>query len=138
MNEDRYNTSKLLEIWIVRELASRMAPNDPVIVNCLNPGFCQTDLFRHAPFPLIYIVKGGLRLLGRTSEMGSRTLMSAAAADKQSHGKYFDSCVLREPSKLVVSQEGEKLQVRVFSELLDTLEGIQPGVTKNILLERSL
>lgn len=137
MNEDRYNTSKLLEIWIVRELAARMAPNDPVIVNCLNPGFCRTDLFRHAPFPLSYIVRGGLSLLGRTSEMGSRTLMGAAAADKQSHGKYMDSCVLREPSKLVVSEEGQGLQRRVYSELLEILEDIQPGVTKNVLLDQS-
>lgn len=134
MNEDRYNVSKLLEIFVVRELAAKMAPNDPVIINALNPGFCRTDLFRHAPFPLNYIVGGGLRLLGRSSEVGSRTLMSAAAGDKQSHGKYMDSCVLREPSTLVLSTEGQELQRRVYSELMDILEDIQPGVTKNVSL----
>lgn len=132
MNEDRYNTSKLLPIWIVRELASRMPPNDSVIINCINPGFCRTDLFRHAPFPLSYILKIGLHLLGRTSEMGSRTLMAAAAADKRSHGKYMDSCIVRDPSRLVCSKEGEELQRQVYDELMDILEGIQPGVTKNI------
>lgn len=137
MNEDRYNVSKLLEIFVVRELAARMAPNDPVIVNALNPGFCQTDLFRHAPFPLSYIVSGGLRLLGRSSEVGSRTLMSAVAADKQSHGKYMDSCVLRDPSNLVVSKAGEELQRRVYSELMDILEDIQAGVAKNVSFARS-
>lgn len=133
MNEDRYNVSKLLEIFVVRELAVRMDPNDPVIVNSLNPGFCQTDLFRHAPFPLSYIVQGGLRLLGRSSEVGSRTLMAAAAGDKQTtHGKYMDSCVVRDPSALVVSKEGEEVQRRVYSELMDILEGVQAGVTKNV------
>lgn len=132
MNEDRYNVSKLLPIWIVRELASRMAPSDPVTINCLNPGFCRTDLFRHAPFPLNYFVKLSLRLLGRTSEMGSRTLMAAAAAGRESHGRYMDSCVVRDPSKLVLSEEGKVLQRRVYRELLRVLEGIEPGITKNI------
>lgn len=131
MNEDRYNTSKLLPIWVVRELASRMGPNDPVIINSLNPGLCRTDLFRHAPFPLSYIIKFGLRILGRTSEMGSRTLMAAAAAGRESHGKYMDSCVIREPSKLVVSEQGHVLQTRVYDELLGILEDVQPGITKN-------
>lgn len=131
MNEDRYNTTKLLPIMIVRELASRMPANDPVIVNCLNPGLCRTALFRHAPFPLSLIVTFGLWILGRTSEMGSRTLMTAAAAGKESHGKYMDSCVIREPSKLVVSEEGRALQTRVYNELLEILEDIQPGVTRN-------
>lgn len=132
MSEDRYNTSKLLPIWVIRELGARMAPNDPIIVNCINPGFCRTNLFRHAAFPLNYIVKVTLRLLGRTSEMGSRTLMAGAAAGRESHGKYMDSCEVRDPSRLVVSEEGRVLQKRVYEELLRVLETIEPGVTKNI------
>lgn len=136
MNEDRYNVSKLLEIYVVRELAARMAPRDPVIVNALNPGFCHTNLFRHAPFPLSYVVGGGLRLLGRSSEVGARTLMSAAAAGRESHGGYMDSCVLRDPSTaLVASAAGADLQRRVYAELMDILEDVQPGVTKNVSFE---
>lgn len=132
MSEDRYNTSKLLPIWLVRELESRMAPNDPVIVNCINPGFCRTSLFRHAASPLNYIVEFAVRLLGRTPEMGSRTLMAGAAAGRESHGKYMDSCEVRDPSKLVLSDEGAGLQKRVYEELLRVLETIEPGVTKNV------
>lgn len=143
MNEDRYNVSKLLEVFVVRELAARLAPahlhDDPVVIlNALNPGFCRTDLFRHAPFPLNYIVGGGLRLLGRSSEVGARTLLSAAAGDRHTHGQYMDSCVLRAPSALVVSAEGQALQRRVYAELMDVLEGIQPGVTKNVSIAPSL
>ncbi|KAF3761944.1 NAD(P)-binding protein [Cryphonectria parasitica EP155] len=132
MNEDRYNTSKLLSIWIVREMAARMAPNDPVVLNCINPGFCRTELFRHNTFPLNYIVRCTLRLLGRTAEMGSRTVMAAAAAGRESHGQYMDSCVVRTPSKLVVSAEGQNLQSRVYEELEGVLEDIQPGITSVI------
>lgn len=132
MNEDRYNTSKLLPIWVVRELAARLPPNDPVIINSLNPGFCRTAIFRHAPFALRFIITSGLQILGRTSEMGSRTLMAAAAAQKESHGGYMDSCVLRDPSHLVISEEGCALQKRVYTELMDILEDIQPGISKNV------
>lgn len=130
MSEDRYNTSKLLPIWILRELAARMSPTDAVIVNCVNPGFCRTNLFRHADFPLNYIVKLTLLGLGRDAEMGSRTLMAAATANRQSHGKYMDSCVVRDPSKLVLSQEGQELQIRIFEELVEILEGIQPNISQ--------
>lgn len=132
MSEDRYNISKLLPIWIVRELTNRMSTNDAVIVNCVSPGFCRTDLFRHAAFPLNYIVKLILRLLGRTSEMGSRTLLAAASADRQSHGQYMDNCVMRDPSQLVLSEEGKVLQRRIYEELMGILEGIQPGINQNV------
>lgn len=134
MSEDRYNTSKLLPIWIVREMGARMSSEDAVIVNCVNPGFCRTSLFRHADFPLNYIVRLTLLLLGRDAEMGSRTLMAAAAADRQSHGKYMDSCVVRDPSDLVLSQEGEILQSRIFEELVEILEGIQPRISQNLTM----
>lgn len=133
MSEDRYNTSKLLPIWIIRELGARMSSNDSVIVNCVNPGFCRTSLFRHAAFPLNYIVKLTLLGLGRDAEMGSRTLMSAAAADRQSHGKYMDSCEVREPSSLCTSQEGETLQIRIYEELVEILESIHPNISQNVV-----
>ncbi|KAI3398722.1 hypothetical protein diail_8761 [Diaporthe ilicicola] len=132
MNEDRYNTSKLLEVFIVRQLASQMAPNDPVIVNALSPGFCNSTIFRNAPWLLQAILQVGLRLIGRTSEMGSRALMSAAAASKETHGRYMDNCKLRDPSRFVLSAEGAQVQERVYNELMEVLEGIEPGVTKNI------
>ena len=132
MNEDRYNASKLLEVFIVRQLASEMAPNDPVIINALSPGFCHSTLFRHAPGILRAVLEVGVRIIGRTSEMGSRALMSAATAGKESHGKYMDNCKIRDPSKFVLSEEGVQAQQRVYNELLQILEGIQPGITKNV------
>lgn len=132
MSEDRYNTSKLLPVWAVRELGTRMPANNGVIVNCVNPGFCRTTLFRHATFPLNYVVRLTLLCLGRSSEMGSRTLMAAAAAGRHSHGQYMDSCVVRDPRQLVLSQEGMVLQKRIYEELLEVLEGIQRNVSHNV------
>lgn len=132
MNEDRYNLSKLLEVFVVRQLASEMAPSDPVIINALSPGFCQSTLFRHAPGFLRAILEIGVRIIGRTSEMGSRALMAAAAAGRETHGGYMDQCKPRDPSKFVMSEEGQQVQERVYKELMEVLEGVQPGITKNV------
>jgi hypothetical protein len=87
---------------------------------------------RHAVFPLNLLAWVGKRLIGRSTEMGSRTLVTAASAGDESHGKYMMDCLVREPSKWVRSEKGKEAQKRVYEELLMILEEIEPGVTKNI------
>lgn len=64
--------------------------------------------------------------------MGSRTIVAAAAAGDESHGGYMSNCVVVKPGEWVLSDEGEKTGERVWKELLDVLESIQPGISKNI------
>jgi NAD(P)-dependent dehydrogenase (short-subunit alcohol dehydrogenase family) len=47
----RYGVTKLLGVLLTREIAARMGRPDVqgVIVNCVNPGFCASDLSRDAP-----------------------------------------------------------------------------------------
>lgn len=132
MNEDRYNTSKLLNILIARELAARLGPDSPVLVNSLNPGLCKSELFRHCPFPLSILLRVGLMILGRTTEMGSRTLVAAAAAGRDVHGKYMDCCKVAEESAFARSEDGRTSGVRVFDELVEILEGFASGVSHNL------
>lgn len=131
---DRYNVSKLLEILVIRELAPAMtAPGKPkVVLNTLTPGFCHSELMRHAMFPLNFLAWLGKLLVARKTEMGSRTLVWAASAGEESHGEYMVDCKPREPSKWVGSEKGKATQKRFYEELLAYLEDIEPGVTKNI------
>lgn len=87
---------------------------------------------RHAVFPLNVLGWVGKRLVGRSTEMGSRTLVAAATAGEESHGQYMTDCLVREPSSWVRSDQGSQAQKRVYDELLTILEGIEPGITKNI------
>lgn len=45
---DRYYTSKLLEIFLVRSISTAMRKGahaaQPVILNCVNPGLCHSEL----------------------------------------------------------------------------------------------
>jgi len=125
---DRYNVSKLLEIFCVREMVSRTGSSYPVTINCLNPGFCQSELAREAGWYL-YIM--GL-LLARSTEVGSRTILAAAGAGAETHGQYMSESLVTEPSEFVRSKEGERAQKKVWAELMAKLETIIPGVTANL------
>lgn len=139
---DRYNVSKLLEVFVVRELAAlTTAANSnsntpyPVVISTPNPGFCTSELRREA-YEGSFAIRRGIRLieamLERTTEEGARNFVHCAAAGPDYHGQYVSDGVPKEPAALVLSEEGGRLQKQVWAELRDILEGIEPGVTKNI------
>lgn len=139
----RYGDTKLLQLLLARELAQKLDDDDEpssnkkqqqprVILNTLNPGLCRTELFRHAPWPFTWILYVSMRVFARTTEMGSRNLVAAATAPEDTHGKYLSDCKIWDPSRFVRSQDGANVQRRVYAELLEELEKIEPGVTANI------
>lgn len=127
---DRYNVSKLLEVLYTRELATRTKQNgkSEVIINFLTPGLCHSELARDAP-AFVSILKF---FLARTTEAGSRTLVHAASAGSETHGQYLRNCKVSDTSPLVRSEEGAKAQKRVWDEISQKLETIQPGIMANV------
>ena len=133
---DRYNTSKLLEVFFVRSLAEAMRTGphaeEKVILNTINPGLCHSSLARSIT-GIQGLVFWLLKLLmARTTEMGSRTLVAGATGGEETYGQYMADSRVTPPSEFVRSEEGKKTQARVYDELITILEGIQPGISKNI------
>lgn len=130
----RYNLVKLLEIMITRRLAAEVDASGKghVIMNSLNPGFAKTQLFRNLPWPIgpVLMLLGGFAI--RTSEMASRTLLHAATAGDETHGRYMSSGVVRIEPGFMLGEEGKQLSDKIYAELMGILEGIEPGVTQNI------
>ncbi|KAJ4352841.1 hypothetical protein N0V95_003888 [Ascochyta clinopodiicola] len=127
--EERYQVSKLLEVLAIRAMAeTKSATQIPVTINTVNPGLCHSELARESGWGLA-ILKF---FLARSTELGSRNLVHAASMGPESHGQYVGDCVIVQPSKYVLSQEGWKDQQRVWKELSAKLEGIQKGVTSNL------
>lgn len=126
---ERYPVSKLLEVLVVRQLAPRLEGSG-VVLNMVSPGLCHSELAREAGLQL-RVTKF---FLARSTEMGSRTLVAAATAGRASHGKYMADGVVREEdlSPFVKSADGDKAAQKVWGELVDILEAMHPGVTKNI------
>ncbi|KAI9715288.1 MAG: hypothetical protein M1812_006099 [Candelaria pacifica] len=89
---DRYNVSKLLEVFAVREIAKQSKKEPFVILNLINPGLCQSELGREFGLP-DKILRA---VLARSTEHGSRSLVWAAHAGKETHGQYTSDCHVAE------------------------------------------
>jgi len=126
---ERYQTSKLLEVLTIRQIAPKLAGSG-VILNMLNPGLCHSELGRDGPF-VLHVLKF---FLARTTEVGSRTLVASGTAGPESHGKYMHDGKVDDGalSTFVKSADGQKAAEKVWGELSEILERIQPGVTKNL------
>lgn len=127
---DRYNVSKLLEVLACREIA-RLHPGSlkSVTLNFVNPGWCHSELMREVTNPIVKLLK---LIMCRTTEVGSRTLVDAGLKGEESHGQYLSDCQITRCAPLVEGPEGPELQKRVWRELSEKLETIEPGVTRNL------
>ncbi|TVY63025.1 Short chain dehydrogenase atnD [Fusarium oxysporum f. sp. cubense] len=126
--ESRYYVSKLIVLYITREIAARLTASEKssVIINAPNPSYCKSGLLREkqevAPPDF----------MARTSEMGSRALVAGVLAGQESNGQYMNNCQVRDPACHVTNKTGGKIQTALFEELLEKLENIAPGVSKNM------
>jgi NAD(P)-dependent dehydrogenase (short-subunit alcohol dehydrogenase family) len=92
-----YPLSKLIEIFIVRELARFLPVSETgVVLNMVNPGLCKTELSRNAPPEFQKQLADMHAKFGRTAEDGSRTLLHGAVGGKDSHGSYLSDCEIAE------------------------------------------
>ncbi|KAF3482433.1 NAD(P)-binding protein [Arthroderma uncinatum] len=127
---DRYASSKLMDILILREMVHRASGAWPEVVNMVNPGLCHSRLARELGWGF-WLFK---QVVARSTEVGSRTLVLGAAAGPESHGKYMvngkvDDSAL---SGFVRSPEGRNAQQKLWEELVPILEGIKPGIMQNL------
>lgn len=124
----RYPTSKLLEVLVCREIA-RLHPisQTKVTLNFANPGWCHSELSREMDSKVLRTI---MKIMCRTTEVGARPLAYAGLAGPETHGKYLTDCRVEPCAPIVEGKEGPELQRRVWGELREMLERIQPGVTK--------
>ena len=61
-------------------------------------------------------------------------MLAAAAAGEESHGNYMsDEAIAKEAlSTFAKSEQGAKVGAKVWSELSEILEEIEPGITANV------
>jgi len=130
----RYNETKLFNVFFVRAFADHLVPRHVVAVDCVNPGLCHSQLMSEAPAPVKAILGILKALIARSTEKGSRTLVHAALSGSQSevNGKYLNKCQVEEESDYVLSDEGRKLQARLWDETIALLEQVDPH-TKEII-----
>ena len=95
----RYSVSKLIELFLVRELAgqtSKSEKSDQIVISILNPGAVATDIVRDGSVFLRASSWVVFKTLCRTAEEGPRTLVHAADGGEETHGQYLDNCKIRQ------------------------------------------
>lgn len=120
--QDRYPVTKALGLLWTKALAERVASSE-VIINAPTPGFCKTGLMRNTHGIMSYVVKFSGALLGRSAVDGARCLVSAAVeAGPETHGKYLSETHVKAESGMVGGEEGKKLQIRMWQEIVSLLK----------------
>ncbi|KAJ1568213.1 hypothetical protein HK405_003258 [Cladochytrium tenue] len=127
---DRYNISKLLMMAAVREMSAAAPVADSgVVINCVAPGFCQSELGHSSMGWIVYAISSAFkRLLARPTAVGARTLVYGAAAGRETHGGYLPDCELTEVRGLLRGEEGMRLQKRIWEGLHAKMQAAAPGV----------
>ena len=130
----RYPLSKLLLTLAHRDLVYRWDKStkgslSPVIINDVNPGWCKTELFRHDQPGIAK--RMAFWIMGRTGEMGARTLVHAALASKKTHGEYLSDCQVKDVSRFIRSKAGQETQDKLGVELCELFETLAPGLIQN-------
>ncbi|EMT73429.1 hypothetical protein NOF04DRAFT_3549 [Fusarium oxysporum II5] len=125
--ESRYYVSKLIVLYITREIAARLSASEKssVIINAPNPSYCKSGLLREKQ------ESTPPDFMARSTEMGSRALVAGVLAGQESNGQYINNCQVRDPACHVTNKTGAKIQIALYEELVDKLEIIAPGVSKN-------
>lgn len=77
------------------------------------------------------------KIVCRSTELGSRTLVHAALAGPETHGKYLANCQIDHCAPLVEGPEGPGLQRRVWQELSLKLDEIEAGIIPTALDSRT-
>jgi hypothetical protein len=87
---------------------------------------CESELTRDFNTPLVKIVH---KILARTTETGSRTIVWGASHGGESHGKYVPDGKIDAPRGVCARKDAAEIQGRLWDELREKLEAIHPGVT---------
>ncbi|KAK5081415.1 hypothetical protein PMZ80_011165 [Knufia obscura] len=135
--KSRYNLSKLPVMLLVRHLSSLLSASaqaDPitkslVVINNVAPGLCVTNLFREQTRLADAPLRVALKVMGRSSEEGARTLVHGATAGRETGGAYLSECVVKNASEFVRSEEGAVTANRIWEELRSIYEVLRPGCT---------
>ncbi|KAJ6464658.1 hypothetical protein C8R47DRAFT_69474 [Mycena vitilis] len=121
-HKDRYPTSKLLLLFLTREIAA-LHQAEGVVVNVVDPGLCVSELGRDMDLkPALLFI---LRRLGWNTAKGALNLLYAVLSPTPP-GAYISAGEIRQPSFWSRSVEGKRVQKQIWTEMVDVWRGVAP------------
>nr|XP_019010252.1 uncharacterized protein I206_04720 [Kwoniella pini CBS 10737]OCF49033.1 hypothetical protein I206_04720 [Kwoniella pini CBS 10737] len=107
--------------------------NDISIIT-VSPGLAITNLGRDFKFSIGFIIFGApfMFLNARSAEKGARNLTSAVANAEQSYDYWAECGPSYSESSWLSSGQGIKAIKAFYTEMIDEIEKITPGITKDL------
>ncbi|KAI1100248.1 NAD(P)-binding protein [Jackrogersella minutella] len=95
-----------------------------VIINGVNPGFCQSSLHRSDPSGSSFF-----NLIGWFVAQGAHCLTDAATQHiEDGHCAYLSEQIIKRPSAFVMSERGRKAQTEIWNETIQLLSQEAPSI----------
>ncbi|KAJ7470258.1 hypothetical protein FB451DRAFT_1339818 [Mycena latifolia] len=120
----RYVTSKLLDLFLAREIAA-LPHAAGVVVNIVDPGLCRSELTRDFQAGLIFRLFQ--RYVGWPTSQGALNLLYGVLAPTPP-GAYVGACAIREPPAWTMSAEGVRVQRKTWREMVGVWRAVAPEV----------
>jgi len=123
-----YYEAKLMLMFILQGLVEHLrgsqgklgSPQSPIILACC-PGQCKTNLYREFPLGVRLFMTVFNAIIARTSEQGSRTLVSGLLQSEEANGRMWVNDHFDDWSPNITEKEWQNLQKRVWREVLEVL-----------------
>lgn len=119
----RYELSKLLDIFLGRKIASFSSAHG-VVVNTVNPGYCNTG-FGDESVPALLLAL--LHSIGRTADVGARNFAYACTTDTPP-GAYVSVTSVRKTSRYSRSRAALEIEGQLWDELVEEWLKLEPTV----------
>ncbi|KAF4604047.1 hypothetical protein EYR40_001229 [Pleurotus pulmonarius] len=139
VNLKRYRLTKLLGVLLTLALTDHLPSNrHTIIVDCVNPGFCNSEIRRG--------IHGELRIammwlletsLAKTAEEGARQVIWGSIVTPQQgvdslKGAYVSSAQITEPSDFVISEKGKEFRNILWNDTVRILSKVDSRVQTTV------
>lgn len=123
-----YYEAKLMLMFVLQGLIEDLGGSQgklgksqsPIILACC-PGQCKTNLYREFPMGVRLFMTVFNAVIARTSEQGSRTLVTGLLQSEEANGRMWVNDNFDDWSPGITDVEWEDLQKRVWREVLEVL-----------------
>jgi hypothetical protein len=124
----------LLQLYTVIKLSAIVDPvnstnPNPIVINSLDPCFCKTGLSGGLTGVSKFLFRIFESIAARTAEEGSRLVVQAASAGRQTHGLYLRAGAVQKYAPIA---QNDKRATYVWELLCKKLEKLQPGIMQNL------
>lgn len=114
--------------YAVQGLADMCTKDDSkIVINATCPGLCNTNMTRSMPIAYKCFMAIRYFFLGRSSEMGARTLVSATGLGPESHGKLYTNDKYHELDVFLKSERSDRMYRETWGEMLSILKPHLPA-----------